>query len=156
MPILACRPLYEKSGWPFVVEDHFRLSFVIGPRINAAGRVDHGKKIVRLLTCGETELIDQLSQEVSKNNEDRRTLDKNMTEEALEIMGNDPSYAESVSTVLYKETWHKGVVGIVASRVIEKYYKPTIVLTQANGKATGSARSVKGYNVIRLLACAAC
>lgn len=145
------RALFEKSGRPTSFKNISDLVFVIGPRINAAGRVDHGKKIVRLLTSGETDLIDQLSEEISKNNDDRKTLDKNMTLEALEMMENDPSCQNSVSTVLYKETWHKGVVGIVASRVIEKQYKPTIILTFANGKATGSARSVKGYNVYQAI-----
>lgn len=152
---LGVRALFERSGKPAGIKTISDLVFVIGPRINAAGRVDHGKKIVTLLTTSNQQDIEQLADDISKNNEDRRVLDKNITQEALEMIAQDPFYAQSASTVLYKDTWHKGVVGIVASRVIEKHYKPTIVLTQSNGKATGSARSVKGFNVYdAILECA--
>ncbi len=123
------------------------LVFKIGPRINAAGRIDHGKKAVALLTQPDAVLLKQIAEAVNENNATRRGIDKQITAEALDMMEEDPFYKTAKSTVLFKKDWHKGVVGIVASRLIENHYKPTIVLTESNGKAAGSARSVKGYSV---------
>lgn len=134
-----------KLNRDFTVED---VVYIIGPRINAAGRIQHGKGAVELLLSKENELnITQLVQQLNDNNIKRKELDKQITEHALQMMQEDEFYRHSSSTVLFHPKWHKGVVGIVASRVIEHHYKPTIILTESNGKATGSARSVKGFDV---------
>lgn len=130
------------------------LVFNVAPRINAAGRVDHGKKAVQLLVTTEKEDVQEILDHINSQNTIRRDLDRQMTSEALAIIESSPTMQARSSNVLYKENWHKGVVGIIASRVIENYYKPTIILTESNGKATGSARSVKGFDVY--LAIASC
>lgn len=150
-PNKALATLFEKAQKAHKVKNISDLVFTIGPRINAAGRVDHGKKIVRFLTSQDETLLDQLSHEINKNNEDRRLLDQNTTQEALQILEKDPLTSQKSSNVVHQAHWHKGVVGIVASRIIEKYYKPTIVLTQSQGKWMGSARSVRGFNVYQAL-----
>lgn len=123
------------------------LVFVIGPRVNAAGRMDDAKKAVEFFTETDPERIKELAAELHSDNDDRKEVDKSITEEALNILHEDADAAHKKSTVLYRSHWHKGVVGIVASRLIDHYYRPTIVLTSANGKATGSARSVSGFNI---------
>lgn len=129
----------------FTVED---VVFIIGPRINAAGRIQHGEGAVNLLLSqpGDPEIPAMLKQ-LNDNNAARRELDKKITEQALLMIEENEFFQQASSHVLFHPEWHKGVVGIVASRVIEKHYKPTIVLTESNGKATGSARSVKGFDV---------
>ncbi len=121
--------------------------FIIAPRINAAGRIAHGSNAVKLLISPDQLSADEFNQIIHFNNIERKNLDTNITQEALEMMATDDTFLNKKSTVLYSPTWHKGVVGIVASRVIEKYYRPTIVLTESNGKATGSARSVRDFDV---------
>ncbi|MGC6470517.1 MAG: single-stranded-DNA-specific exonuclease RecJ [Flavobacteriales bacterium] len=116
--------------------------FGLSPRINAAGRIEHGKKAVELLVEDDFQLAKSKAERIEKHNFTRRELDQNITQEALEQI--NPS---KKSTVVFSEKWHKGVVGIVASRLIESHYKPTIVLTESNGKLTGSARSVKHFDV---------
>ncbi|MFP4289115.1 MAG: single-stranded-DNA-specific exonuclease RecJ [Bacteroidales bacterium] len=121
--------------------------FLIGPRINAAGRIESGNAAVELLLCekmGETHL---LSENINNNNTERRTLDMDITRQALEMIDNDPELKNRKSTVLFNPDWHKGVIGIVASRLTESYYRPTVILTQSNGVITGSARSVKDFDV---------
>lgn len=120
------------------------LVFVIGPRINAAGRMAHGSKAVELLTSNTSKSAEKSADEIVKNNKDRMDVDKQMLEEALAMLDTNPS---KHSTVLYAPHWHKGVVGIVASRIQEHFYRPTIILTESNGKVTGSARSVQGFDV---------
>jgi len=122
--------------------------FILGPRINAAGRIKHGKLAVELLTETDVEHVQKLAQKVNEQNTTRKTLDKGITEEALAIVARQ---SKKVSTVVYREDWHKGVIGIVASRLIENYYKPTIVLTKSNGKLAGSARSVHGFDLYAAL-----
>lgn len=136
---------YASLEREFTVED---VVFIIGPRINAAGRIQHGEGAVKLLLSlpGDPE-IPQLLQQLNDNNTARRELDKKITEHALHMIQENEFFHHSSSTVLFHPEWHKGVVGIVASRVIEHHYKPTIILTESNGKATGSARSVKGFDV---------
>ncbi len=121
--------------------------FVIGPRINAAGRMDSGNRAVELLISEEEEASALLSEVINKHNLNRRELDKAITTQALEMIGNNPALQTAKTSVLFHESWHKGVVGIVASRLTESYYRPTIVLTAANGVATGSARSVKNFDI---------
>ena len=123
------------------------LVFALGPRINAAGRIEHGRQAVELLLAHELSQAEQIGLRVDGHNTHRQELDKDMTREALDEIGSDPNKREAWSTVLFRSTWHKGVIGIVASRLIEQYYRPTIVLTESNGKAVGSARSVRGFDV---------
>jgi len=123
------------------------LVFVIGPRVNAAGRMDDAKKAVEFFIETDPAKIQILAAALHSDNDDRKEIDKNITEEALAILNDDKDARLKKSTVLFRSHWHKGVVGIVASRLIDHYYRPTIVLTSANGKATGSARSVSGFNI---------
>jgi single-stranded-DNA-specific exonuclease len=121
--------------------------FLIGPRINAAGRIESGNAAVELLLCekmGETHI---LSENINNNNTERRSLDAEITRHALEMIESNPEMRDRKSTVLFCPDWHKGVIGIVASRLTESYYRPTIILTESNGVITGSARSVKDFDV---------
>ena len=122
------------------------LVFTIAPRINAAGRIEHGSKAVELL-ISDTDEATEFSKKINETNNQRRDIDISITDEALETLELNPITPFKKSTVLFNPSWHKGVVGIVASRMIEKYYKPTIILTESNGLATGSARSVKDFDV---------
>lgn len=128
---------------PISVED---IVFRIGPRINAAGRMESGKQAVDLLISQNPEEAIVLCDKINTHNQTRRNIDKNITEEATKEI-NEFSKKYKYSNVLYNAAWHKGVVGIVASRLIESHYKPTIVLTESNGFATGSARSVDGFDL---------
>lgn len=121
--------------------------FGIGPRINAAGRMDHAGAAVNLLLAKSEEEARVLAGLVDTKNDARRNFDSTITEEALQMIEADEARKELKSTVLYKEDWHKGVIGIVASRCIEKFYRPTVILTESNDKVTGSARSVQGFDV---------
>lgn len=124
-------------GGNFTISD---VVFKIGPRINAAGRISHAKSAVQVLIGEEEGVV------LQSNNEERQQLDKSITESALNYLDSIESI-KLVTNVLFNPTWHKGVVGIVASRIIEHHYKPTVVLCESNGNLTGSARSVKGFNV---------
>lgn len=137
---------------PLSIKD---LVFGLGPRINAAGRIDHAHSAVQLLLAQDQLTAQTLARSINEKNSLRREVDSTITEEALEMIANHPQQAEASTTVLFKEDWHKGVIGIVASRCIEQYYRPTVILTAAQGKATGSARSIAGYNVYHAIeACA--
>ncbi len=121
--------------------------FAIAPRVNAAGRMDDAKKSVQLFIEQDFEKALEFAEMLHLDNVDRKDADSTITAEALDIIFLDDYAAEKKSSVVYKEHWHKGVVGIVASRLIEHHYKPTVVLTQSGGLATGSARSVEGFNL---------
>lgn len=123
------------------------IVFGIGPRINAAGRMDHAGSAVELLLAKNQEDAKLLADTVNTKNDARRDFDSSITEEAIEMITTNDDLSTAKSTVLYKENWHKGVIGIVASRCIEKFYRPTVILTESNEKVTGSARSVDGFNV---------
>ncbi len=123
------------------------LVFVIGPRINAAGRIEHGQQAVELLLSHDLSQAEQIGLRIDRNNTHRQDLDKEITRQALGMFEKEGPLRDSWSTVIFNSTWHKGVVGIVASRLIETHYRPTVVLTESNGKASGSARSVKGFDV---------
>ncbi len=123
------------------------LVFTVGPRINAAGRMKSGMNAVKLLVSGDQTDAKEIGLFIERENQDRKDLDRSITEEALEMIAENEVYLNAKSTVLYQPHWHKGVIGIVASRIIETYYKPTIILTKSNGKAAGSARSVSGFDV---------
>lgn len=129
---------------PVTVTD---IVFMISPRINAAGRLTSGKKAVELLISDHPDLAFSQGEEINETNIKRQSLDKNITEHALQMLSEDESEKKRKTTVVYHPEWHKGVVGIVASRLTEKYYRPTIVLTLSNGLITGSARSVKDFDI---------
>lgn len=128
---------------PLTITD---LVFVIGPRINAAGRMDDARHAVRLLVSGN-EMASSHAQVLNKHNTDRKGFDSSITQEAIEMLRNDPEQDSRKTTVLFKEDWHKGVIGIVASRLIDLWYRPTIVFTESNGVVAGSARSVPGFDI---------
>ena len=130
------------------VED---VVFKIGPRINAAGRMETGSKAVDLLVSTDTKLATGISKEISNFNIERRSVDRIITTEAMRMISDDQRNVNSRTTVLYNPTWKKGVIGIVASRLIETYYRPTVILTESNGFATGSARSVQGYDLYQAI-----
>jgi single-stranded-DNA-specific exonuclease len=124
--------------------------FIISPRINAAGRIKHGNHAVELLTEFDFEQAQQFASEIEQYNADRKDLDKRITKEAFQqILENQEE--ERFSTVVFQEDWHKGVIGIVASRLIETYYRPTLVFTKSGDKYAASARSVKGFDVYNAL-----
>jgi len=127
------------------------IVFTIAPRINAAGRIASGNTAVELLISDNP--VDALSssEEINNTNSERKTLDQNITKHAFSMIEEDKDNYLKKSTVLYHPDWHKGVVGIVASRLTEKYYRPTVVLTSSNGMATGSARSVKDFDVYKAI-----
>jgi single-stranded-DNA-specific exonuclease len=125
--------------------------FKIGPRINAAGRMETGSKAVDLLVSSDTRLATGISKEINNFNIERRSVDRIITTEAMRMISEDQRTVNSRTTVLYNPTWKKGVIGIVASRLIETYYRPTVILTESNGFATGSARSVQGYDLYQAI-----
>lgn len=129
--------------------------FIIAPRINAAGRIKHGNEAVALLTEYDLEQAEFFASEIEQHNSDRKDLDKQITAEALsQITENNET--KKFTTVVYQENWHKGVIGIVASRLTETYYRPTIVFTKSGDKLAASARSVKDFDIYNALeACAA-
>lgn len=130
------------------VED---VVFKIGPRINAAGRMETGSKAVELLISNNTRLATGISKEINNYNIERRSVDRIITTEAMRMISEDQSNVNARTTVLYNPKWKKGVIGIVASRLIETYYRPTVILTESNGFATGSARSVQGYDLYQAI-----
>jgi len=123
------------------------IVFGIGPRINAAGRIAHAKAAVELLLAEDLQEAILFAKQINENNISRKDHDTSITQEALAMIENEATFPEAKSTVLFKENWHKGVIGIVASRCIEKYYRPTVILTESNNLATGSARSVAGFDL---------
>ncbi len=123
------------------------LVFLIGPRINAAGRIETGSSAVKLLVCDKMKDTHDLSTNIDNQNTERRSLDVEITKQALKMIESDHKLKTSKATVLYNPDWHKGVIGIVASRLTESYYRPTIVFTHSNGMITGSARSVKDFDI---------
>lgn len=127
------------------------LVFKIGPRINAAGRIQRGQKAVDLLTETDFRKAMALANEINEYNELRKDLDKTMTEEANRIVDSYEGLADKRSIVLYNPDWHRGVIGIVASRLTELFYRPSVVLTMSNGMATGSARSVDDFDVYKAI-----
>lgn len=121
--------------------------FMIAPRVNAAGRMDDARKAVQLFIEQDPQKAIEFAAMLHSDNSDRREMDSSITEEALELLLKDPHNPQKKTTVVYQEHWHKGVVGIVASRLIETYYRPTIVLTKSGEIVGGSARSVAGFNL---------
>lgn len=123
------------------------LVFLVGPRINAAGRIESGRNSVELLIADNFKLAREIGKQIDTYNTERKTLDALATQQALEMIGNSETLKRAKSTVIFNPEWHKGVIGIVASRLTEVYYRPTIVFTQAGEFVTGSARSVKDFDI---------
>ncbi|GGG74408.1 single-stranded-DNA-specific exonuclease RecJ [Parapedobacter pyrenivorans] len=137
----------HRSGH-FTVND---IIFQIGPRINAAGRIDHAKDAVKLLVSKSLQEAAVYSTSIDVQNTQRKDFDLRITEEALAIIDGDEALKRQKTTVVFQPDWHKGVIGIVATRLTEKYYRPTVVLTQTNGHVSGSARSVVGFDLYEAL-----
>lgn len=127
------------------------IIFKIGPRINASGRMMNGKEAVDLLLEKNVETAKKKSKNINQYNDDRRELDKKMTDEAYALIDEDIKMADNKIIVIHNAEWHKGVIGIVASRITEKYYKPAIVLTKSNGYFSGSARSMTGFDIYKAI-----
>ena len=130
--------------------DHVTIDdivFKIGPRINAAGRMESGRLAVELLTAADDRTAARIASQINDNNNERKSIDREITREALEMVQNGKCIACKNATIVYNPAWNKGVVGIVASRLVEAFYKPTFVLTKSNGFVTGSARSVRGFDL---------
>ena len=145
-PRLAFRELLliAKRQFPVTLTD---VVFTIAPRINAAGRLRSGRHSVELMISEEYDTVSKIAKEINDDNLERRVLDQQITFEALEQIENDTNYSFKKSTVVFQNDWHKGVVGIVASRLIERHFRPTIVLTESNGMVTGSARTVNDFDI---------
>ena len=123
------------------------IVFKIGPRINAAGRIENGSLAVELLTATDKETAERIGREINQHNNERKNIDREITQEALNMVHEHKALASESVTIVYNPNWHKGVVGIVASRLVEAYNKPAVVLTKSNGFVTGSARSVHGFDL---------
>jgi single-stranded-DNA-specific exonuclease len=149
-PCIGVKTLMEVAGrtGSFTISD---VVFLLGPRINAAGRIDDAKHAVELLIATDENVAKEKGLMINTRNTERKGHDLNITDEALSIIDNDEVLIGRKSTVVFNENWHKGVIGIVASRLTEKYYRPTIVLTRSNGYVAGSARSVLGYDLYEAL-----
>ena len=146
IPNAGIKALKELSG--LVKELHINnLVFMIAPRVNAAGRMDDARKAVQMFIAPDENTAKQYAEMLHSDNTDRKEADRNITEEARALIEKDGDFLLRKSTVVFQPHWHKGVVGIVASRLIDYYYRPTIVLTQSGNYAAGSARSVAGFNV---------
>jgi len=146
-PSMGLKTLIKNAGITDTEITINDIVFKIGPRLNAAGRIEHGKKSVELLISENQDASLIMGDEINSFNEIRKTLDRDITQEALDLINNDEEQLSRCSTVLYNRDWHKGVVGIVASRITDVFYRPTVILTESNGLATGSARSVKNFDL---------
>lgn len=145
-PCAGIKALIELSG----AKNKFTINnvvFIIAPRVNAAGRMDDATKAVKLFIEEDFTKAKEFAEMLHSDNSDRKDADSTITEEALAMIANDEIMVKRKSTVLFQSHWHNGVVGIVASRLIEKYYRPTVVLTQGEKFVGGSARSVPGFNL---------
>jgi single-stranded-DNA-specific exonuclease len=149
-PCIGVKMLMEVAGKSisYSISD---IVFLLGPRINAAGRIDDAKHAVELLIACHEDAAKEKGMLINVKNTERKGHDLSITDEALSMIANDEVMIGRKSTVVFNEKWHKGVIGIVASRLTEKYYRPTIVLTRSNGHVAGSARSVLGYDLYEAL-----
>jgi single-stranded-DNA-specific exonuclease len=153
-PCMGLKALMQSSGQEkvYTLTD---IVFTLAPRINAAGRMDHAREAVKMLLCAEDSVAQEQSSFINFHNTERKTTDQNTTAEALAIIGACDVLVNRKTTVVFKDSWNKGVIGIVASRLTETYFRPTVVLTSSNGLLTGSARSVPGFDLYEaLLGCA--
>jgi single-stranded-DNA-specific exonuclease len=150
-PSIGLKAIKEVAGIEKKEIDLEDIVFKIGPRINAAGRMESGKKSVDLLVCENWKQAGIISKKINNFNLDRRNIDTEITRQAIEMIQGDESLRNRNSTVLYNPLWHKGVIGIVASRLLDHYYRPTVILTKSNGFVTGSARSVSGFDLYQAI-----
>ena len=148
-PSIGLRAIVEVCGLSDRELTMNDIIFKIGPRINASGRMQNGKEAVELLVERDLPTALERAGQINLYNEARKDLDKQTTEQAVEQVSRLPHLDERRSIVIYNEDWHKGVIGIVASRLTEQYYRPAVVLTRSEGMATGSARSVSGFDVYK-------
>lgn len=148
-PSIGLRAIVEVCGLSERELSMSDIIFKIGPRINASGRMQNGKEAVELLVEKDYQAALEKAGCINLYNEARKDLDKQMTDEAFKQVERLPGLDERRSVVIYNEAWHKGVIGIVASRLTEQYYRPAVVLTRSDGVATGSARSVSGFDVYK-------
>lgn len=142
--LLAMVTLSKLEPGHLTIDD---IVFKIGPRINAAGRMETGRLAVELLTASDDKNANIIGVQINDNNNERKSIDREITQEAVEMVQKGTALSSENVSIVYNPTWNKGVVGIVASRLVEAYYKPTIVLTKSNGFVTGSARSVAGFDL---------
>ena len=142
--LLAMINLAKLEPGHIVIDD---IVFKIGPRINAAGRMESGRLAVELLTATDDKTAFRIGEEINNRNNERKSIDREITQEAIEMVESGKALETENVTIVYNPLWNKGVVGIVASRLVEAYYKPTVVLTKSNGFVTGSARSVQGFDL---------
>lgn len=150
-PCCGLQALIELSGvkaGDFTIND---ILFQLGPRINAAGRIEHARDAVRLLLSKSLQEAIQYGGDIDIQNSQRKDVDLRITEEAFRLVDDNASVSRRRSTVLYKEDWHRGVIGIVASRLVERYYRPTVILTRTETHVTGSARSIVGFDLYAAL-----
>ena len=149
-PCIGVKTLMEVAGKAtnYTISD---VVFLLGPRINAAGRIDDAKHAVELLIATDESAAKEKSWSINVKNTERKGHDLQITDEALGMIDNSEVLISRKTTVVFNENWHKGVIGIVASRLTEKYYRPTIVLTKSNGYVAGSARSVVGFDLYEAL-----
>ena len=142
--LLAMVSLSNLEPGHITVDD---IVFKIGPRINAAGRMESGRMAVELLTAADAATAMAIGRQINESNNERKNIDREITQEALEMVQSGRCLSNANATIVYNPKWNKGVVGIVASRLVEAYYRPTVVLTKSNGFVTGSARSISGFDL---------
>ena len=142
--LLAMMALSGLEAGHITIDD---IVFKIGPRINAAGRMETGRLAVQLLTATDTATALRIGEQINDNNNERKNIDREITQAAIQMVESGKCLASKNATIVYDPNWNKGVVGIVASRLVEAFYKPTVVLTKSNGFVTGSARSVAGFDL---------
>lgn len=150
-PSMGLKTIVDISG---LAEKEITISdivFKIGPRINASGRIQQAKEAVELLVSNDLVFAIKRCEEIDQHNQTRKDLDKSITDEAFSMLENNEKLKEKLSIVVYNPDWHKGVIGIVASRLTEMYYRPSVVLTQSDDLATGSARSVPGFDIYKAI-----
>jgi single-stranded-DNA-specific exonuclease len=150
-PSIGLKSIIEVCGLADKELSISEIVFRIGPRINASGRMKLATEAVQLMVTNDPIFAKEKSSTINDYNNDRKDLDKNITDEAIALIGADERYSKRRSIVVHKPDWHKGVIGIVASRLSEEYYKPSIVLTNSNGLASGSARSVPGFDIYKAI-----
>jgi len=150
-PSVGLKAIIETCG---LIDKDITISdivFKIGPRLNASGRIETGNESVELMTTNDPVIARRKSDEINQYNQTRKDLDKNITEEANSALQACTNLSDRKGIVVYNEEWHKGVIGIVASRLTEEYYRPAIVLTRTDDLATGSARSVPGFDIYKAI-----
>lgn len=150
-PRLSLKILIESSKLQIGNLTTSNIVFTVAPRINAVGRLGDAKRAVELLTCEDNEKIKEFAFVLNDENQNRREIDKTITDDAFRMFEEINSFKNRSSIVIYNEDWHPGVIGIVAARLVEKYNLPTIVLTKVNGVAKGSARSINTFNIYEAL-----